>query len=143
MRPVRMRFAELGFELLNTPGISAHEKSLINDLLDDTFKWHLPVILAIIIIPVSVYILISELIGQDIRQESATFEKLQARHKGDEFLKLSRKCVLGANPFASLLIYVQLGAVILMLIPVFRSLRMTSRAIEEHIFTWAGTARNI
>jgi len=73
MQPLRIEFANLGFDLLQDPTINDRQRNLINKLLDDAYNWKAAIFLAIFALPVAMIQLIPVMLALSIILRS--FEK--------------------------------------------------------------------
>lgn len=98
IRPKRMRLADLGREILQSPEFNEDEKALVTSMLRDAFcwrsmlsiVWHFPGIFASMVRPVADG-------SADVVQES---RKFLDNPKAVEFVRLHQASMAAANPIA-------------------------------------------
>ncbi|KCZ49902.1 MULTISPECIES: hypothetical protein [unclassified Hyphomonas] len=143
MRPVRMEFADLGRELLEDETVDEEQAEIINDLLDDAFKWHLPIVLVVMVVPITVYFGLSKIIGANGLSYTPAYRKLRAHPLGQRFLDLNVACVLGSNPIASLFLMIEMIPVTIIFSLAAGSFKVAKMALEERFFAYVGTAKHV
>ena len=142
MQPKRIEFAETGRSLLNGSMLSAKEKVLVNDLLDDAFKWHFPLLMAILVTPILVFVGISKAIGAEIPRSPA-YKALTDSPQGRKFVDLHMLCVLWSNPPASLLVLIQALPIMIFYSFFAGSRRAAKSMFEVNVVGYMGTARRV
>lgn len=143
MHPIRIKLAKIGKELLLDESVSDEQKQFIEHMLDDAYDWRKAVILALFATPVSVYVIISKVIGADIGPPNSPFSQLRLTRRGNDFLDQYMLCMLGSNPLASFLAMVQILPVMIGLSIVLRGYRRAGSIIEEHVLGYVATAKRL
>lgn len=143
IRPIRMEFAEIGRALLEDDATDDEQAEIINDLMDDAFKWHMPIVLAVMIIPISVYFGLSKAIGANGLSYAPAYRRLRAHPRGERFLDLNVACVLASNPIASLILMIEMLPVAIVFSVAARSFKVAKMALEERVFAYVGTAKRV
>lgn len=105
VRPKRMRLAEVGREILQSPEFNEDEKALVTRMLDDAFcwrqmaaiVWHYPGVLAFMIRTAA------EGKGEEDDGTASFLDKPRAT----EFVRLHQKSLAAANPIAFAFYYLE------------------------------------
>ena len=139
--PVRMKFADLGFRLLHDPKLNDKDKERVEQLLDDAFKGHKTVLLALMIWPAIIVLAVMKILG--VEDDDTLFDRLNAHETGEKFLSYHALCVLGANPIAGFLFIVQAVPALIVMIIAAGSYGAAKHFFVERLFGPFGTAKRI
>lgn len=143
MQPIRLEFADLGSEILETEGITEEQEYIINMLLDDAYNWKNAIFLALFTLPVGLYVIISKAIGADREFRMSPFQQVEQLPLGNKFLDRYMLCMLGSNPIAAILAMMQFIPVMAVLSALFWSFDRSKQALESQVVGYVATAKRI
>lgn len=132
MQPYRMRLADLGVKLLNSPSLGEDEKNLVDSMLDDAFNWRAAPAL---ILSVPGYMFMRATTAD--YEVSPAVKSLRDNESSDEFVDVYVKCIFGSNPIMSLVLLIVLLVPLIIALTVRVGVKRFINTFETDILTRA------
>lgn len=141
IQPIRLKFADMGREILEDPKTSPEQREAINTMLDDAYNWQFGIALAAFASPAFIIATVSRIRNKDSNSLKTRFHIIEEHPDGDAFINQFIACILLSNPIAGLIAMIQMLVIGLVLILCFMSYNKAKNGLEALVFsnlrTWA------